>query len=105
MNQFLERLPWQIAAFAGLTVGGISWAAGSDGWHCLLRVGLAFALFAALGLALRAVLLAPARAAAPDTKKGRHLDTSTPEMTVDDLQQKQTPPSETSAPAGDESRR
>lgn len=66
MNYSIERLPWRIAALAGLLVGAISGASGTEIWHCLLRVGLAFALFFALGLALRAALrLPPSKPASP----------------------------------------
>jgi len=39
MNPFLERLPWRIAALAGLLVGGVSLLTGAQPWTCLLRVG------------------------------------------------------------------
>ncbi len=78
MNLFAERLPWRIAALAGLLVGGISLAFGADPWVCLLRVGVAFALFGALGLGLRAVL----RSGPPPPEadgRGRHFDATTPD--------------------------
>lgn len=66
MKHSIERLPWQLAALAGLLVGAISGASGTDLWVCLMRVGEAFALFFALGLALRAALrLPPSKPAAP----------------------------------------
>lgn len=65
MKHSSERLPWRLAALAGLLVGAISGASGTDLWVCLLRVGLAFALFFALGLALRAALRLPPAKSAP----------------------------------------
>ena len=56
MNQFVERLPWRIAALAGLVVGGVSLAVGTDPWQSLLRVGVAFAVFGLAGMGLRALL-------------------------------------------------
>ena len=50
MNHFVERLPWRIAALAGLLVGGISLLTGAGPWTCLLRVAAAFAVFGAAGL-------------------------------------------------------
>lgn len=83
MNLFAERLPWRIAALAGLLVGGISLASGADPWVCLVRVGVAFALFGALGLGLRAVLRAappPPPPPPPGTEgRGRHFDATTPD--------------------------
>lgn len=82
MNLFAERLPWRIAALAGLLVGGISLASGADPWVCLLRVGVAFALFGALGLGLRAVLRSEAPPSPPPTDadaRGRHFDATTPD--------------------------
>lgn len=83
VNPFAERLPWRIAALAGLLVGGISLAFGADPWFCLLRVGVAFALFAALGLGLRAVLRSgppPSKPPPPEADaRGRHFDATTPD--------------------------
>ena len=84
VNLFAERLPWRIAALAGLLVGGISLAWGADPWECLLRVGAAFALFGALGLGLRAVLRSgpPPSASPPPPEadgRGRHFDATTPD--------------------------
>ena len=83
MNPFAERLPWRIAALAGLLVGGISLAFGADPWVCLLRVGVAFALFGALGLGLRAVLRSgppPPKPPPPEVDgRGRRFDATTPD--------------------------
>lgn len=83
MNLFAERLPWRIAALAGLLVGGISLASGADPWVCLMRVGAAFALFGALGLGLRAVLRSgpPPPGPSPPERdgRGRHFDATTPD--------------------------
>ena len=82
MNPFAERLPWRIAALAGLLVGGISLAFGADPWVCLLRVGVAFALFGALGLGLRAVLRSSPPSPKPPPEvdgRGRHFDATTPD--------------------------
>ena len=86
MNHFVERLPWRIAALAGLLVGAASWWGGVDPWVCLLRVGGAFAVFGLMGLGLRASLQQGQTPAM--TGKGKHLDETTPEMTLKDL----TPP-------------
>ena len=72
MNHFVERLPWRVAALAGLMVGAISLSTGADTWTSLLRVGAAFLLFAALGAGLRAVLRQGT--AAPPPKGGRGSD-------------------------------
>ena len=61
-----EHLPWRVAALAGLIVGGISLAGGSDVWTCLIRVGAAFLLFGLGGLMLRAVMQMGPAAPAPD---------------------------------------
>lgn len=81
MNQFVERLPWRLAALAGLLVGGISLWTGADPWTSLLRLGAAFAVFGAAGLALR-FLLQNAEPAAP--VPGRHFDQTTPDDTPDE---------------------
>ncbi len=76
MNPFVERLPWRVAALAGLIVGGVSFAAAVDVWTCLLRVGAAFVLFGLGGLALRSALRQPA--SPPADGRGRHFDQTTP---------------------------
>jgi len=88
MNPFLEHLPWRVASLAGLMVGAISLATGSDVWVCLLRVGAAFFLFGVLGLGLRAVLRQgvaappPAKNPAADhpaaDHRGKRFDQTTP---------------------------
>ena len=83
MNQFVERLPWRVAALAGLTVGAISLAGGVDAWGSLLRVGAAFLLFGLLGLALRAILQ-QGMTAPPDAGQGRHFDQTTPDEAADE---------------------
>ena len=55
MNQFVG-LPWRIASLAGLLVGGLSLLSGAGFWTCLLRVAVAFAVFAAAGFGLQFVL-------------------------------------------------
>ncbi len=93
MNDFARRLPWRLAALAGLLIGGISLAGGTDPWQCLLRAAVAFAVFAGLGLGLRALLEAsgPAEkppappAPAPKAGTGAHVDHTTPTMTAGDL--------------------
>lgn len=95
MSEFVERLPWRLAALAGLLVGATSLLGGTDIWITLLRVGAALAVFGLLGLGLRALLLpgmpdAPnpdgRRSGGPDgPAPGAHVDQSTPEMTVEDL--------------------
>ena len=94
MNHFVERLPWRIAALAGLLVGGISLWTGADPWTSLLRVGAAFAVFGAAGFGLR-LLLQSAEASALPAAPGRHFDQTTPE----DSSEEHTPP--TSSNAGD----
>lgn len=69
-----EHLPWRVAALAGLIVGGISLAYGSDVWTCLIRVGAAFLLFGLAGLALRAVM--QIGSAPPKTRETTHLNNS-----------------------------
>lgn len=111
MTEFVERLPWRLAALAGLLVGATSLFGGTDIWATLLRVGAAFAVFGLLGLGLRALLLSGIKDAPPSTPQavpkdgptGAHVDQTTPEMTVEDLQSDEgnTPPKD----AGDGSRR
>lgn len=111
MTEFVERLPWRLAALAGLLVGATSLFGGTDIWATMLRVGAASAVFGLLGMGLRALLLPSAqgtprpraKAKLADAPKGAHVDQSTPEMTVEDLQSAEgnTPPKE----AGDGSRR
>lgn len=55
MNHFIG-LPWRIASLAGLLVGGLSLLSGASSWTCLLRVAVAFAVFAAAGFGLQFVL-------------------------------------------------
>ena len=55
MNHFVG-LPWRIASLAGLLVGGLSLLSGASPWTCLLRVAVAFAVFAAAGFGLQFVL-------------------------------------------------
>ena len=83
MNQFVERLPWRVAALAGLMVGAISLAFGADAWTSLWRVGAAFCAFAVLGLGLRAVLR---QGQPPPTAatQGRHFDQTTPDDPSDE---------------------
>ena len=84
MNQFVERLPWRVAALAGLIVGAVSLATGADAWTSIERVGAAFFGFALLGLGLRAVLQQGRPAPPAGHARGRHFDQTTPEETPDD---------------------
>jgi drug/metabolite transporter (DMT)-like permease len=94
MNQFVERLPWRIAALAGLIVGGISLLTGADPWTSLLRLSAAFVVFGAAGLALR-VLLQNAESSSPPAAQGHHFDQTTPGDSSEE------PTSSTSSNAGD----
>ena len=78
MNHFVDRLPWRIAALAGLVVGGISLLTGFDPWTCLVRLSIAFAVFGAAGYGLK-LLLQNAELPAPPPAQGRHFDQTTPE--------------------------
>lgn len=105
MNHFVERLPWRIAALAGLLVGGVSWAGGADLWICLIRAAAAFVVFAFLGVILRNIMTQPpARKDHGERRehRGVHLDATTPEMSLDDLERGE---SESNAPLGDDSER
>ncbi|MGI4790708.1 MAG: hypothetical protein ACRYFS_17905 [Janthinobacterium lividum] len=92
MNHFVERLPWRIAALAGLLVGGISLLTGADLWTSLLRLSVAFVVFGAAGLALRVLLQ---NAETPPAAQGHHFDQTTPEESPEE------PTSSASSNAGD----
>ena len=96
MNHFVERLPWRIAALAGLLVGGISLLTGADFWTTLLRVSAAFAVFGAAGLALSVFL----RSSSAPAVQGRHFDQtlSDPAVPKDSTEEPAAP---TSNQAGD----
>lgn len=97
MNDFVRRLPWRLGALGSLLVGGISLAGGVDLWACLLRAGIAFAVFGGLGLGLRALMeagtaQAPSQASARREEPrahpgetGTHVDQKIPPMTPGDL--------------------
>lgn len=97
MNDFVRRLPWRLGALGGLLVGAISLAGGIELWACLIRTGIAFAVFGVMGLGLRALLEAgrsgpPAENSTkrnePDVSHadtGTHIDQKTPPMTPGDL--------------------
>ena len=54
---FLVSLPWRLASFAGLLVGGIALACGvTDYSMILLRMSIAFAAFYIIGLAASTAL-------------------------------------------------
>lgn len=107
MNDFVRRLPWRLGALGGLLVGAISLAGEIDLWACLLRAGIAFAVFAVLGLGARAALEAGMAAPpaggpgarkeppAPPAETGTHVDRKLPPMTTSDL-----PPPEDRTPGG-----
>lgn len=78
MNHFIG-LPWRIASLAGLLVGGISLLYGAGPWTCLLRVAVAFAVFAAAGFGLQLALQAE-----PPPAPGKHFDQTTPEEGIDE---------------------
>lgn len=97
MNDFVRQVPWRLGALGGLLVGAISLAGEIDLWTCLMRVGIAFAVFGVLGLGLRALLEAgrgglpsehPSQHSQPDVhhpETGTHIDQKTPPMTPGDL--------------------
>ena len=105
MNHFVERLPWRIAAFAGLLVGAVSYKSNTDLWICLIRAAAAFVVFGFLGVLLRNILTQqpeqPERSERPD-HRGVHLDAVTPEMSLDDLGRRE---SDSNAPPGDDRER
>ena len=83
MNNFdVEHLPWRVAALAGLIVGGISLAGGSEIWTCLLRVGAAFLVFALAGLLLRAVMRLGVDPPPSSRPSGRHMAETDPAEAV-----------------------
>ncbi len=84
MNQFLERLPWRVAALAGLMVGAISLVRGADAWTSLLRVGAAFLLFGLFGLILRAALQQGLPHPPASEGRGQLFDQKTPELPPDE---------------------
>lgn len=79
MTPFTEQLPARVAALAALLVGGISLAASVDPWTCLLRAGIAFLVFGALGLGLRGVLHSGEALPPSANGRGRHFDATTPD--------------------------
>ncbi len=97
MNDFVRRLPWRLGALGGLLVGAISLTGEVDLWTCLMRAGMAFAVFGVLGLGLRALMEAgigktpaksPIKPKQPDSQHaetGTHIDQKTPPMTPGDL--------------------
>jgi hypothetical protein len=87
MNPFVEHLPWRIAAVAGLVVGGVSLCAGTGLWVTLMRVGVAFVIFALIGFGLQAILQQGAREDRPkgDARTGAHIDQTTPPMSVEEV--------------------
>jgi len=97
MNDFVRQVPWRLGALGGLLVGAISLAGEIDLWACLMRTGIAFAVFGALGLGLRALLEA-GMGSAPSAQAPKrnepevhhaetrtHIDQTTPPMTPGDL--------------------
>lgn len=111
VSDFVERLPWRVAALAGLLVGAMSLLGGTDLWATLLRVGAAFAIFGLLGWGLRSLLQSvpsnpapPSNPPGPDSAgQGAHVDQTIPEMTVEDLQSAEGKGA--APPAADEPRR
>jgi len=79
MNLFVERLPWRVAALAGLIVGVLRLRGGADVWNSLLWVGAAFFLFGLLGMGLRAIMLQGTAAPPEPRNRGQHFDQTTPE--------------------------
>ena len=77
MNHF-GGLPWRIASLAGLLVGGISLLTGAGAWTCLIRVAVAFVVFAAAGYGLKLVLQAE-----PPSAQDKHFDQTAPEESQD----------------------
>ncbi|MCW3061735.1 MAG: hypothetical protein JWQ02_3556 [Capsulimonas sp.] len=105
MNHFVERLPWRLAALAGLLVGAVSLANSTDVWICLIRSAAAFVIFGFLGVILRNILTQQPQHTGTEERhdhRGVHLDAVTPEMTLDDLGRRE---SGTEAPLGDDSER
>ena len=58
MNDFLQALPWRLAALAGLVIGIVSFiGAQVDFWFGVGRVAAAFALFFVIGSVARTLLI------------------------------------------------
>ena len=75
-NDFVERIPTRLGALAGLLVGVISSVvAKADIWYTLTELAIAFAIFAALGMVLRS-LLVQASTKAPARREGPRIDSS-----------------------------
>ncbi len=66
MNDFLQALPWRLAALAGLVIGIVSFiGAQVDFWMGVERVAVAFALFFVLGCVARTLLIVATPGAIP----------------------------------------
>ena len=86
MYDFVNRLPWRLAAAAGLLIGLVSGASGTDLWYCLLRVGIGFLIFGFAGMGLRLILLQSEALKPPAPTRGRHIDRTLPPLTPEDLE-------------------
>ena len=62
-----EELPWWLGGVAAVLVGGLSAVSGCDVWDCLMRTGIAYAVFWAAGIPLGKFFRATATGQKPKT--------------------------------------
>ena len=53
MTDPFDALPWWLAAFAAVIVGSITMVTAGDIWASIIRSGLAFVIFCAIGFVAR----------------------------------------------------
>ncbi|MDR3707296.1 MAG: hypothetical protein P4L33_03270 [Capsulimonadaceae bacterium] len=68
MTHLFEELPWWLGGVAAIIVGGVSAAGGCDVWDCLMRSGLAYAIFWVIGIPLGKFFRETAVSPKPESK-------------------------------------
>ena len=86
MDEFIDRLPIRVAALSGLLVGSVSLYGGTSLLGCAERIGVAMVVFGLLASVLRILLKDGGGVQKHQVEhRGRHLDTTMPGMTAEDL--------------------